>query len=201
MGKLLLDEGHTAAAEQWFRRSYDVLAATYGPESEGQFAYTYMYSGVIARQRGDYPSARSFLDRAVAAQLKGWPPEHVEVMKMRMHREYVECFADSARAARELGEVVAILERNVGPNHPISAQALGYLAVANAKLGRTALAHAQFEQAIERLGAKGAGSVQFREALQSYAEFAKERLAPADTLPILDRYAKLVTQRKPLKLE
>lgn len=201
MGKLLLDEGHTAAAEQWFRRSYDVLAATYGPESEGQFAYIYMYSGVIARQRGEYPAARSFLDRAVAAQLRGWPPEHVEVMKMRMHREYVECFADPTRAARGLGAIVATLERTVGSDHPISAQALGYLAVANAKLGRTALAHAQFEQAIERLGVKGVGSVQFREALQSYAEFARERLAPADTAPILGRYAQLAAQRTPLKLE
>lgn len=201
IGKLLLDEGHTAAAEQWFQRSYDVAAAVYGPESANQFAYLYMYSGIIARQRGDYPTARSLLDRAVAAQLKHWPPEHVEVMKMRMHREYIECFADPARAVRGLDEVVATLERSVGPDHPITAQALGYLAVANAKLGRMVSAHAQFGRALERLGARAAGSVQYREALQSYAEFARKQLPAADAAPILDRYASVVAQRTPLELE
>lgn len=197
LGKLYLDDGLLDEAESCFRRSLAILEDVYGADRTSQFAYGHMYLGMVARERGDYATARLELDRSVEYELKLRPPDHLEVLKKRMHREYVEVFAGNhARARTGLEDVVDRLDHTAGPEHPISAQALGYLAEANAGLGRDALAEEQFQLATSRLAARlGPTAAIYLQALRAQATFIRRTRAPEVAAPLLARLDELERQR------
>jgi serine/threonine-protein kinase len=200
LGKLLLDEGFPDAAEPWFDRSREILRRLYAPD-HSEFAYPYMFYGILAYKRGKYDSARDYLDRAVAVDLKLYPPEHVEVLKKRIHREYVELLAgNAARAAAGLEEIVAILDRTVGPEHPVSAQAVGCLAEANDALGKDAAAETQFQRALATIEKQqGTANVPYFDTLRAYATFVRRARGVESAKPLFDRLAGLEAKRTPLR--
>ncbi len=200
LGKLLLDEGFLDESEPWFDRSTEILRRLYAPD-HSEFAYPYMFYGILAYKRGSYDVARDWLDRAVTVDLKLYPPEHVEVLKKRIHREYVELLAgDAARAAAGLGEIAATLDRTVGPEHPSSAEAIGRLAEANDALGKDAEAEQQFQRALATIEKQqGTSNIPYFETLRAYATFVRRARGAESAKPIFDRLAGLEQKRTPLQ--
>ncbi len=200
LGKLLLDEGFLDESERWFDRSTEILRRLYAPD-HSEFAYPYMFYGILAYKRRDYDVARDWLDRAVTVDLKLYPPEHVEVLKKRIHREYVELLAgDAARAAAGLGEIAATLDRTVGAEHPSSADAIGRLAEANAAMGKDAEAEQQFQRALATIDKQqGTSNVPYFETLRAYATFVRRARGAESAKPIFDRLAGLEAKRPKLR--
>jgi hypothetical protein len=123
------------------------------------------------------------------------------VQKKRLHRAYVEQVAGNYReAATGLEDVLATLLRKVGAEHPLTAQARGYLAESYGALGRHEEAETLFREALAGLEAKqGRSAALYREALKAHADFIARTRGREPARALYAQLADIERLRIPLK--
>ena len=151
LGTLIMDEGFLDEAEPLIRRALELNQQVYG-EGNSESAFRLLHLGVLHKRRAEYDQARNYLQQAVAATLSRYPDTHRDVQIMRMWLGVNEGSAGRLTEAREILEtVLASLETNQGPDHPLVGQILSELANVNIALQEYEIADQRLVRSLEIL--------------------------------------------------
>lgn len=151
LGTLIMDEGFLDEAEPLIRRALELNQQIYG-EGNSESAFRLLHLGVLHKRSAEYDQARDYLQQAVAATLSRYPDTHRDVQIMRMWLGVNEGSAGRLTEAREILEtVLASLETNQGPDHPLVGQVLSELANVNITLQEYEIADQRLVRSMEIL--------------------------------------------------